>query len=492
MGRVTVMVVDDDAVMRGSLEKALSRRDGFLVRVFADASAALERYNAAGCDIIITDMKMPGMSGLEFLKAVHAVSPNVPVVVMTAYGTVENAVEAMKAGALDYLTKPFSIDELDVVLNKVLSVRRLVNENEYLKGVIGEKFNFGTIVGTDPAMRRVYELIRKVAPSDATVLIQGESGTGKELVARALHYNSKRASGPFIKVNCAALASSLLESELFGHEKGSFTNAFQRKLGRFELADKGTLLLDEISEMEPMLQAKLLRVLQEGEFDRVGGTSPVKTDVRIVATTNRVMHDEIKNGKFRLDLFYRLNVVPVVLPPLRERLGDVRVLIEHFTAKYNTANGKRISRVSEGALRLLTGYHWPGNVRELENTIERAVVLCSGQEITEEHLLFDFDHAHGIARTPCPDICGSSEPSPVAVASAREDIRPLYEIEKEAIFKALAYCGNNKTRAAQMLGITARTMRNKLHEFALGSSRQAEPENFSEFDGAAQIEPVAV
>jgi DNA-binding NtrC family response regulator len=474
------------------LEKALSRRDGFIVRAFADASTALEQYKTAGCDIVITDMKMPGMSGLDFLKAVHAISPDLPVIVMTAYGTVENAVEAMKSGAVDYLTKPFSIDELDIVMNKVLSVRRLVNENEYLKEVIGEKFNFGTIVGTDPAMRRVYELIRKVAPSDATVLIQGESGTGKELVARALHYNSKRASGPFIKVNCAALASNLLESELFGHEKGSFTNAFQKKLGRFELADKGTLLLDEISEMEPMLQAKLLRVLQEGEFDRVGGTSPVKTDVRIVATTNRVMHDEIKNGKFRLDLFYRLNVVPVVLPPLRERLGDVRVLIEHFKTKYNTANGKKISRVSESAMRLLTKYHWAGNVRELENTIERAVVLCSGQEITEEHLLFDFDQTHGIARTLCPDIAGVSEPAAASVAADRDDIKPLYEIEKEAILKTLAYCKNNKTKAAQLLGITARTMRNKLHEFALESSKSVDPENISELDGASQGEPVAV
>jgi Nif-specific regulatory protein len=386
----------------------------------------------------------------------------------------------MKQGAYDYLTKPFSVDELDVVLEKALEHRKLVDENKYLREEIGSRFNHGTIVGAGARMKQVYGLVAKVAPSDASVFIQGESGTGKELVARAIHYNSPRAQGPFIKVNCAALSSTLLESELFGHEKGAFTNAICRKLGRFELADKGTLLLDEVSEIEPGLQAKLLRVLQEREFDRVGGTGPIKTDVRIIATTNRKISEEIRGGRFREDLYYRLNVVPVFLPPLRERREDIPELVAHFIGKYNAKNGKKTLKADDAAMKTLLAYDWPGNVRELENCIERAVVLSSGELLLREHFLFEprtapaYDGGQtaavpGVAALPAGDI-----PADV--------IEPLALMEKKAILRALESCAMNKAKAALILGVTARTLRNKLKEYELEGEIFPFPSNVDAVD----------
>ncbi len=456
MRKKQVLVVDDDPIMRESLVKVLLSKKEMEVGSAVNGREAREQVKQEQFDLVITDVKMPQMSGLELLKEIKRISPATSVIVMTAYGTVESAVQAMKDGALDYLTKPFSADELEVVVNKVFEHRRLQDENRYLREEINSRFDFSNIVGSCESMQHIFDLIRTVAPTNAAVLIQGESGTGKELVARALHYHSQRAGGPFIKVNCAALSSNLLESELFGHEKGSFTNAFYKKAGRFELADKGTLLLDEITEMEPGLQSKLLRVLQEGEFDRVGGTVPVKTDVRIISTTNRNLAEEMRNSRFRSDLFYRLNVVPIVLPALRQRREDIPPLIRHFLEKYNRANRKKILSVHPQAAAFLQHYDWPGNVRELENTIQRAVVLCRGEQIALEDLLFE---------TAVPQDGCRTAPEETAVVT-------LQEIEKKAILQALETCKQNRTHAARMLGITARTMRNKLKEFR-------EAENFS-------------
>ena len=388
MSKKNILIVDDDSIIRETIREALAGRPEFTVTTARDGSEAADKLKDVFYDVILTDMKMPGLGGIELLDRVNERMPGAVVIVMTAFGTIETAVSAMKKGAYDYLTKPFSIDELEIVIGKALTHQRIVNENRYLREEIGFEYNFGNIVGTSAVMKEVYDIIAKVAASDATVLIHGESGTGKELVARAIHFNSRRKDGPFIKLNCAAISSGLLESELFGHEKGAFTNAISRKPGRFELADGGTLLLDEVSEMEFALQSKLLRVLQEGEFDRVGGVQTVKTDVRIVSTTNRDLPHEIREKTFREDLYYRLNVIPVHLPPLRSRKEDLPLLIEHFLQKYNRKNARAISGVTEEAMALLTAYDWPGNVRELENAIERAVVLSSTEELDSESFMF--------------------------------------------------------------------------------------------------------
>jgi len=388
MSKKNILIVDDDSIIRETIREALAGRPEFTVTTARDGSEAADKLKDVFYDVILTDMKMPGLGGIELLDRVNERMPGAVVIVMTAFGTIETAVSAMKKGAFDYLTKPFSIDELEIVIGKALTHQRIVNENRYLREEIGFEYNFGNIVGTSAVMKEVYDIIAKVAASDATVLIHGESGTGKELVARAIHFNSRRKDGPFIKLNCAAISSGLLESELFGHEKGAFTNAISRKPGRFELADGGTLLLDEVSEMEFALQSKLLRVLQEGEFDRVGGVQTVKTDVRIVSTTNRDLPHEIREKTFREDLYYRLNVIPVHLPPLRSRKEDLPLLIEHFLQKYNRKNARAISGVTEEAMALLTAYDWPGNVRELENAIERAVVLSSTEELDSESFMF--------------------------------------------------------------------------------------------------------
>ncbi|RKY37406.1 MAG: hypothetical protein DRP78_01210 [Candidatus Omnitrophota bacterium] len=469
MKKKNILIVDDDPIMRKSLEKALYLQKGYTVVTAVDGRDAMSKINQKFFDLVITDMKMPGIGGLELLLKLKDLHAETTVIVMTAYGTVNTAVTAMKNGAYDYLMKPFSVDEVEVVVQRAMEHRKVLSENRYLREEIGAEYNFGNIVGKSTQMQYIYDLIKKVSLSDATVLIQGESGTGKELVARALHYNSLRKNGPFIKVNCAALASSLLESELFGHEKGAFTNAYAKRLGRFELADKGTLFLDEISEMENSLQSKLLRVLQEGEFDRVGGSATIKTDVRIIATTNRNLSKEVSNHKFREDLYYRLNVIPIVLPSLRQRKEDILLLAEHFLDKYNRKNGKKISSISRETLDCMFNYNWPGNVRELENTLERAVVLSSGNEILMEHLLF----APAESKQP---FCVPQESFALPVnriKNMRETVKnadstvfSLYEIEKKAIFSALHKCNHNKTKAAQLLGITVRTLRNKLKTFS--------------------------
>ncbi len=445
----SVLVIDDEQLMRDFVRETLSRA-GYEVAVAPDGKSGMELLETEPIDLVFTDLKMPQMDGLEVLRQVRMRYPGVNVVVMTAYATVETAVSALKAGAIDYIMKPCTPDEIEVVAQKALEHRRLREENLYLRSELQQIYNFEEIVGSGEAMSAVYDQIRKVAPSRATVLICGETGTGKELVARAIHYTSPRRDKPFIKINCAALSAGLLESELFGHEKGSFTGAHQRKIGRFELANEGTLLLDEISEMNPDLQAKLLRVLQEREFERVGGSTPIGVDTRIVSTTNRNLREAVESGAFREDLFFRLNVVPIHIPPLRDRKEDIPLLVEHFLRKYSRENGRRIADVSPEAMKMLLDHHWPGNVRELENCVERAVVLSDGAVLRREHFSFG--------------------PLPVRNVHADGVVIPhestVNEAERILIENALARCNNNRTRAAKLLGISVRTLRNKLHEYA--------------------------
>lgn len=445
MERGKILIVDDEPLMQDFLLEALSRRK-YQVDLADNGTTALQKMKGGKYDLIITDIRMPDVSGMEILKTAKEISPDMGVIMITAYGTIKNAVEAMKKGAYDYITKPFSVDEIELVVDKFFEYRRLLDENKYLRSELGRKYGVDNIIGKSPKMRKIFETIDMVAQSKATVLIQGPSGTGKELIARAIHFKSPRRNKPFIKTNCAALPEGLVESELFGHEKGAFTGAIKTTKGRFELANGGTLLLDEISEMGPNLQAKLLRVLQEGEFERVGSSETVKVDVRIIATTNKDLKEEVKKGNFREDLYYRLNVVPIYLPPLKERKEDIPLLVEHFLRKYSEENGKLIEGISQDALQILIDYDWPGNVRELENVIERAVVMSKEKVLSPKHFSFaDFE----------------SVPQP----QESDMTKTLKDLEREFILKTLAEQGGNRSKTAEILGISVRTLRNKLKEY---------------------------
>ncbi|MHC1743514.1 MAG: sigma 54-interacting transcriptional regulator [Syntrophobacteraceae bacterium] len=376
----TLLIIDDEKNYLLVLEDLLSEA-GYQVLTADSGSKGLELALASDLDVLITDMKMPGLDGMTLLDRVHAEKPDLPVIMMTAFGSVEKAVEAMRKGAFDYILKPFKNEELKLTIRKAYEHHQLLRRNRYLTQELQDRYQFSNIIGKSAPMQRVYELIEKVAPAKATVLITGESGTGKELIARAIHFNSPRRDMPFITVNCGALPETLLESELFGHEKGSFSGAISQRKGRFELAHEGTLFLDEITEMSPPLQVKLLRVLQELEFERVGGSTTLRVDVRVVAASNRNLKEEVAAGRFRSDLFYRLNVVHVLMPPLRDRSDDIPVLVSHFLNKYGKGAGKPKISIDSDALRCLMDYQWPGNVRELENAIERAVILASGDRI---------------------------------------------------------------------------------------------------------------
>ncbi len=377
-----MLIVDDERNYLIILQELLED-EGYEVFTADNAEEGLRKALELNPDVVVTDMKMPGMDGMTFLDRLHRSRPDIPIIMMTAYGTIEKAVEAMKTGAFDYICKPFENEEFLVVVSKALEHYRLICRNRELSEELKERYCFGNIIGKSAPMQRLYYTIERIAPSRATVLITGESGTGKELIARAIHYNSPRKDKPFVSINCGAIPETLLESELFGHEKGAFTGAVQRRKGRFEMAHEGTLFLDEISEMSPYLQVKLLRVLQEMEFERVGGMETIKVDVRIIAASNRDLKKEIESGRFRSDLFYRLNVVHIEVPPLRDRREDIPLLVRHFLEKYSGEAGRAGSMsVSQDAMRCLMDYSWPGNIRELENAIERAVILCSGSEIT--------------------------------------------------------------------------------------------------------------
>ncbi len=442
-----ILVVDDESLMREFIAESLVS-NGYEVDTAENGSKALELLNGETYDLVLTDLKMPRITGMDVLKKAIEKSPDTKVVIMTAYGTVDNAVEAMKIGAFDYISKPFGVDEVLLLVRRALEFRNLQVENRQMKSELEEKYGHRSIVGQSPAMQKVFDLIQTVSQSKSTVLVAGKSGTGKELVARAIHYLSPRKDGPFVKINCAALPAELMESELFGHEKGAFTGAVRRYRGRFERANGGTLLLDEISEMSPVLQAKLLRVLQEREFEPVGSTDTIQVDVRIIATTNRRIEKEIQDGNFREDLFYRLNVISIHLPPLAERKSDIPLLASHFLEKYNLENGKAIEGISDDAVDLLKSYHWPGNVRELENTIERAVVMCTGKYLETGDVTLQ---GHGMAKSGGADALSAITPGTT-----------IADMERSLILKTLEAQGGNRTTTAEILDISVRTLRNKL------------------------------
>ncbi len=441
-----ILVVDDEANARTALAELL-RDEGFDVETAADAFKALGKYETFNPHVVVTDLKMPGMDGIELVKKIRAMEDPATVVVMTAFGAVTSAVDAMRSGAADYLTKPINFDELLVVLDKVFEQQALRRETRQLRQRVRDRVAPNNIIGNSPPMQRVFEVVEQVAPSRATVLITGESGTGKELVANALHQRSPRANGPFIKLHCAALAESLLESELFGHEKGSFTGAAARKEGRFSLADGGTLFLDEIGEISPSIQVKLLRFLQEHEFERVGGTQTIRVDVRVIAATNRNLVEEVARGRFREDLFYRLNVVSLEMPPLRDRRTDVPVLARFFLEKYAKENNKAIEGFAPDTMELLVSYDWPGNVRELENAIERSVVLTNGPIIEMKALP--------------PNVRPKLTPAGMPIVPGAT----LGEVEKYAILETLKSTGGSTSKAAEILGISVRTIQYRLHQY---------------------------
>jgi two-component system response regulator FlrC len=430
-----VLVVDDEPQMLIAIHETL-RRQGYSITTAGSAREALCRLKERYYHLVLTDVRMPEMSGLDLLKKVKASTPQTPVVLLTAYGTVQNAVDAMKQGAFDYLLKPFCSESLEAVVRRALG--------SLPQRVTGQSYE---IVTQDPAFSLVLERARQAAASSVTVLVEAESGTGKELIAHMIHQESPRASGPFVAVNCAALPENLLESELFGFERGSFTGASASKPGKFELAHRGTLLLDEVGEMAPILQAKLLRVLQEHEVDRIGGKEPVRIDVRVIATTNRDLAMLVHNGEFREDLYYRLNVILLNIPPLRQRGGDIPLLADLFCRRYGKAFGKDGVRCSSAALQVLSAQQWPGNVRELENAIQRAVALAAGPVIE-------------------PSDLGAAAPMLRAEASMKVGTT-VRDMERQLIQKTLENTGGNRTQAARLLGISLRTLRNKLNEFGL-------------------------
>jgi two-component system, NtrC family, response regulator HydG len=435
----TVLVVDDQQPNRITLERILGR-EGWEVAHAEDGRKGLDRLREGGVGVIVTDLKMPGMSGLELLKAARALAPDVEVVVMTAYGTVETAVEAMKEGAYDYVTKPLRRSEIVATITKAFEKRQLILENQELREQIRAARSHH-VIGTSPPLRHLLEEVDQVAPSDASVLLVGESGTGKGLLARVLHERSRRASKRLITVNCAALPESLLESELFGHESGAFTGAKSRKEGRFDLAQGGTLFLDEVTEIPLSVQIKLLRVLQDGEYERVGGTRTLSANVRVVAATNRNVEAEVAAGRFREDLYYRLNVIQLRVPPLRDRRDDISLLAAHFLDRFAEKNHKTVTGFSSEAQEALVGYDWPGNVRELENAVERAVVLCRDERVDLLHL-------------PPPVRQGRGSRKVLAF----EVGTTLKEIERQMITETLRYAQGDKALAANLLGITARTI----------------------------------
>jgi len=447
--RNTVLVVDDDPAHRTMLRTLLAGW-GYEVAEADDGSTAIERVHDQAFDLILMDIRMIKVSGLQALVEIKAFNPAIPVIIMTAYSSVETAVEALKNGAYDYLTKPLDFDELRLTMERAMDHRRLKEENRLLRENLGDHFDRQNIIGRSAAMGSLLETVAQVAPTEATVLLRGESGTGKEMIAGAIHFNSVRKDGPFVKINCAAITETLLESELFGHEKGAFTGAHRRKEGRFVQAHGGSLFLDEISEMSLAMQVKLLRVLQEREITRVGGEDVIKVDVRIIAATNKDLLEEMEAGRFREDLYYRLNVVTLTMPPLRERKEDIPLLAQHFLNLFAERNRKQIKGFSPQAMDWLIKYDWPGNVRELMNAIERGVVLSRSDYLDIQDLPLDIQNRPG--------------EGPASEDTVPGDL-PLEEVEKATILKALELAGGNKSETARRLGITRRTLHKKLKKY---------------------------
>lgn len=448
----TILCVDDDPGVLRTFQKTMER-SGHRAVVVNNGEAALKVVERGGVDLVVSDYQMPGLSGIELVEAVRASGHDIPFIMVTGHGSIEHAVNAMKAGAHDYLLKPTEPRELEIAVDQALEFVRLKRENESLKAEVRQLRGERNIIGDSEPLKRVIELVRTVAPTRSTVLIQGESGTGKELVARAVHDWSERQERPFVSVNCAALPGTLIESSLFGHEKGAFTGATRMVKGAFERADGGTLLLDEVTEMRLDLQSKLLRVIQEQEFERVGGGSPIRVDVRILATTNRDLKEAIGRGEFRDDLYYRLAVVPVTIPPLRDRPTDIPVLAHHFARRTAESAGKTITGISGPAMDRLLDYPWPGNVRELSHAMERAVILSRGPVIQPSDLELGAELTLG-----AEDVPGGSAGKVVL------DSLDVREAESVLIERALEETGQNRTRAAELLGISVRTLRNKLNK----------------------------
>ena len=454
-----ILIVDDEPSMRDLLSILLGRA-GYLVTAVEDGEDAIAQIGKEIFDVVITDMKMPKVGGLDVLKAVKKASPETVVLVVTAFASTGSAVEAMKCGAYHYLTKPFQIDEVQLIIRNALEKRRLSTENMLLKREMASQSSFAQIVGTSAAMQKVFELVRKVADATSNVLICGESGTGKELVARAIHFHSGRCNMPFVTVNCSAMPETLLESELFGHMKGSFTGAISNKPGLFEVASGGTVFLDEIGDTTPAIQVKLLRVIQEREFRRVGGTKDVKVDVRIIAATNRDLEKAVAEGEFREDLYYRLDVIPINLPPLRMRAGDIPILAQHFLERFADASGKSVPTLTPEAVRVLVGHEWRGNVRELENLIERVVAIGSGPTVTDEDL-------RGWLHRPAAAPAGNGA-MPADLPPEGLDLEDLIgRIEKDLLLKALERSKWVKKKAARLLGLNSRSFRYRLEKYSI-------------------------
>ncbi|HMD30414.1 MAG TPA: sigma-54 dependent transcriptional regulator [Candidatus Acidoferrales bacterium] len=447
--KANILIVEDEARMRRLLELSLGE-EGYNTISADSAEAGLKLAERESVDLVLTDLKLPGMTGLQLLEGMRRVRADMPVVVMTAYGTVESAVEAMKAGASDYVLKPFSLDEIKMVVKRELDVRRLREENRDLREALGKRYEAPGIVALSGKMQEVLGLVDRVAQTNSTVLLCGESGVGKDLIARAIHQRSRRSKGPMLKINSTAIPESLLESELFGYERGAFTGAVGSKPGKFELADGGTLFLDEIGDVPPAVQVKLLRVLQEREFERLGGTKTVKVDVRLVAATNRDLRAALEDGTFREDLYYRLNVVPINIPPLRDHKEDIPALGELFLHKFGDSSAKTFQGFSPAAMERLTGFHWPGNVRELENVIERAVALSPGPILEERDILLD---------QPAQKTRSADQFLP--------DGMTLEQWEDEMIKEAMRRAAGNKSQAARLLGLSRNSLRYRLSKLGI-------------------------
>lgn len=451
-----VLVIDDDPGHLTTLRTIIRSWD-YAVETGDDGEVAVEKVKSQPVDLVLMDVRMAKMSGIEALEHIKAYNPSIPVIIMTAYSSVDSAVDALKSGAYDYLIKPLDFEVLKLTIERACEHAGLKEENKRLKMQLNADLEVNGIIGKSPAMNELMDMLAMVAPSEATVLITGESGTGKELIARSLHYNSPRKDHPLVIVNCAAITETLLESELFGHEKGAFTGADKRREGRFMQADQGTIFLDEIGETSATMQAKLLRVLQEKEIQRVGGDQMLEVDVRIVAATNRDLEAEVAKGRFREDLFYRLNVMAIPVPPLRRRRDDIPLLAHHFLKKYARQNRKSAKGFAPMAMDMLLKYHWPGNVRELENAVERAVVLMTGDHVTEKQLPLSIFRTYS-----------DREALTVSMPQATDGYRSLEEIEKEAILATLKATDGNKSETARRLGITRKTLHNKLKSYGVG------------------------
>ena len=448
-----ILIVEDEPRMRRLLEISLGE-DGHSVHAAGDAEGGLLHLRKESVDLVVTDLKLPGMNGLEFLQEGKRLNPALPFIVMTAYGSVETAVDAMKAGASDYVLKPFTMAEMKLVINKELDVQQVRDENRRLKEALAKRYHFQNIVGRSKKMQEVLALVERVAPTNSTVLIGGESGVGKDLIARAIHQNSRRSAGPFIKINSTAIPDTLFESELFGFERGAFTGALASKPGKFELADKGTLFLDEIGDVPAAIQVKLLRVLQEREFERLGGTKTLKVDIRMIAATNRDLRAALEEGTFREDLYYRLNVVPIDIPPLREHKEDIPELVDYFLARFAADNEKEIEGITPAAVSALMEYHWPGNVRQLENSVERAVALSSGRVIDVKDIHLDTTAGKGGGASASAD-------------HFLPEGMTLEQWEDNMIKEALRRANGNKSQAARLLGLSRNALRYRLSKLGV-------------------------